>query len=344
MGPVIDAAIRQRLGPRNQVHADAILQRAAVGAGTPTDATWAGPLAAGGVYSQAFLELISTGSAFDALVRGGARVAPVGVSVPVGTAGTSAAWVATGGAIPLSAMAFDSARLRPDKVAVIAAFTKELVRASEAVAIVTKDFGRAIVAAVDAKLLSADAAVPTLSPAGLLNGVTASGTGSAATIESDLIALLTAVQSSTAGTLRLFVSKAGALALTKARSTDGAALYPDVALTGGTLLGVPMVVTEAAGANLILVDCDGVVVVDAGLELDTSGAAGLEMSDVPAMTSVTPTGANLVSMWQTDSTAFRAVRFVSWVKGRSDAVGFLGPLGAVTAEEAAGTEEGTVGP
>lgn len=327
MGTDIEPEIRRRLGRRNEVHADAILQRAAVGAGTPTDATWAGPLAAGGVYTQAFLELIAGGSAFDAVVRGGARQAPPGVAVPVGTAGTAAAWIATGGAIPISKMAFDSVQLTPDKVAVIAAFTKELLRASEAAPLVTRDFGRAIVAAVDTKLLSADAAVPTRSPAGLLHGVTASGSGSAATIESDLAALFLAVPSSTPATLRLFASTAGVLALTQARSTDGAALYPDVALAGGTLLGVPLVVTPAAGAHVILVNCDGLVTTDAGLALDESGQAALEMSDAPSMSSTVPAGANLVAMFQTNTVAFRAIRFVSWVKGRPDAVGFVGPLG-----------------
>jgi len=316
----IERDTRQRLGPRHAAHADVIF-KAAVGALVPSDA-----LGPGSVYTAAFLELQRPASAFDALVAAGTRQAPVGVPVPVGTAGSTAAWLAWGASIPMSRMSFgENVVLTPDKVGAAVAFTRELLKVTEAEPIVRQDLGKAVVAAVDQKLLSADAAVVNTSPAGLLHGVSAAGSGSPSSIEGDLAALLLAVSSTSPSTLRFFASKAGVLSLTQARSTDGAPLYPDLALgAGSTILGIPVILSAAAADNLILVDADGVVTVDAGLELGSTGASALEMSDSPTASSVTPTGStSLVSMFQSNSVALRAIRFLSWVKGRADAVGFV---------------------
>lgn len=47
------------------------------------------------------------------------------------------------------------------------------------------------------------------------------------------------------------------------------------------------------------------------------------MLDNPTNDSVTPTATSMVSMYQTDSVALRAHRFINWSKRRSTAVRWL---------------------
>ncbi len=68
--------------------------------------------------------------------------------------------------------------------------------------------------------------------------------------------------------------------------------------------------------DVLLAD-DGTVAVDASRE------ASLEMSDAPSSSAATGTGASLVSMFQTNSVALRAERWINWVKARSTAASYL---------------------
>ena len=49
---------------------------------------------------------------------------------------------------------------------------------------------------------------------------------------------------------------------------------------------------------------------EAGVNVDVSREASLQMLDNPTNDSVTPTATTMVSMWQTNSVAFRAERIV----------------------------------
>jgi hypothetical protein len=60
---------------------------------------------------------------------------------------------------------------------------------------------------------------------------------------------------------------------------------------------------------------------DGAVTVDASREASLEMSDGPANNSGTPTQTNdMVSMFQTNSVALRAERFINWQRRRSAAV------------------------
>jgi len=83
--------------------------------------------------------------------------------------------------------------------------------------------------------------------------------------------------------------------------------------SGGTILAL---VDEA---EIFLAD-DGAVTVDA------SEQASIEMSDTPVGSSnptVVASSTNLVSMWQTDSLALRAERFIWWGKRRAGAAQWI---------------------
>jgi hypothetical protein len=59
---------------------------------------------------------------------------------------------------------------------------------------------------------------------------------------------------------------------------------------------------------------------EGGLRVDMSDQASLLMDDTPASNSTTPTPAQLVSLWQTNSVAFLVERFLNWQKRRATSV------------------------
>jgi len=107
-----------------------------------------------------------------------------------------------------------------------------------------------------------------------------------------------------------------------------------VTMTGGTLDGVPLRVSQylandggSGGAPFILVDEAEIYLADDGsVTLDASDVASIEMSSTPAgssSTTVAASSVNLVSMWQTNSIAFRAERFIWWGPRRSGALQWI---------------------
>jgi hypothetical protein len=62
---------------------------------------------------------------------------------------------------------------------------------------------------------------------------------------------------------------------------------------------------------------------DGSVTLDASDVASIQMDSAPSHDSSTPTAASLVSMWQTNSIAFRAERFIWWGARRSGAAQWI---------------------
>ncbi len=117
-----------------------------------------------------------------------------------------------------------------------------------------------------------------------------------------------------------------ALQLSLLRNAFGQREFPDITMNGGMLEGVPVITSqyvpnESGGAMMILVNASDIWLADDGaVTIDASREASLEMSDAPANTSATPTAAQMVSMFQTNSVALRAERFINWQKRRAAAV------------------------
>ena len=59
------------------------------------------------------------------------------------------------------------------------------------------------------------------------------------------------------------------------------------------------------------------------MTLDARDDVSVEMDSAPTGDSTVPTGASLVSMWQTNSIAFRAERFIWWGKRRAGSVQWI---------------------
>jgi len=110
--------------------------------------------------------------------------------------------------------------------------------------------------------------------------------------------------------------------------------FPGVTPFGGTLDGIPLRVSQylannggSGGAPFILVDESEIYLADDGsVTLDASEQATIEMSSTPlgSSSATVASSATLpVSMWQTNSVAFRAERYIWWGARRSGAIQWI---------------------
>jgi hypothetical protein len=82
--------------------------------------------------------------------------------------------------------------------------------------------------------------------------------------------------------------------------------------------------TITGGSYVALVNASDIYVADeGGVMVDMSREASLQMDNEPTMTSVTPTGTSVVSLWQTNSVGFRAERTINWARRRDSGVAVL---------------------
>lgn len=115
-----------------------------------------------------------------------------------------------------------------------------------------------------------------------------------------------------------------AASLSLMRTPSGESAFEDVTVRGGTLAGLPVLVSAGVSGYIGLVDQDGIVLDEAPrVALDLSEDAVIEMSDTPGENSVTPTPSQVVSMFQTDSVAFRAVLYRAWATTRPGLTAFI---------------------
>jgi hypothetical protein len=192
--------------------------------------------------------------------------------------------------------------------------------------LIREDLRRAIVARLDTDFVDpAKAAVAAISPASITNGVTAlvsSGT-SADAIRADIATILgayTSTNQNVAG-LVFIMPETLAMQLGLLRNPLGQAEFTGISARGGTLEGFPVITSQYAvhgGKNMVIaVNTAFVLLADDGqVTIDASREASLEMSDAPVSNSVTdvPPATSLISMFQTDSIALRAERYINWAK------------------------------
>ncbi|MNP21982.1 Phage capsid family protein [compost metagenome] len=94
-------------------------------------------------------------------------------------------------------------------------------------------------------------------------------------------------------------------------------------------MGVPVIVsdyliTDSSGGMVVLLNASDIWLADDGqVTIDASREASLQMLDNPTNASDTGTATAMVSMFQTNSTAFLAERFINWQRRRASAVAWL---------------------
>lgn len=311
--------------------------KAAVAAGTTTDASWAAPLVPYQDMASEFIELLRPQTIIGKIE--GLRRVPFNIRMPGQTTGSSVGWVGEGAPKPVSALAFDTTTLRFTKVAGIVVLTEELVRFSNpsAEAIVSQDLRDSIAQFLDQQFITPSVAeVANVSPASITNGVTAiaaSGTDAEA-VRADVRALFAAfIAANLTPASGVFVmSPTTALALSMMVNPLGQPEFAGISMSGGTFFGLPVVVSQTAGNIIALVNASDILVADdGGVTLDVSREASLQMNSTPD-NPVTAT-TTMVSLWQNNMVGLRAERFINWKRRRAAAVQYISGVayGTVTA-------------
>jgi len=170
------ARVAEQMWPRDTVTAQIL--RAASNPAMTTTSGWAQELA--GISILDTLQSITSVSAAAELISRGLQIDMTGISeyrVPgrVLNAGVAGQWVSESGAIAARQLSISNAAiLRPRKLAVLMAYTREQIESSNIEAVVRQTLGEAAGLALDVKMFSGDAASAS-APAGLFAGVSGRG-------------------------------------------------------------------------------------------------------------------------------------------------------------------------
>ena len=213
--------------------------------------------------------------------------------------------------------------------------TEELARFSSpnAEALVRQGLIEALQERLDIDFIDPDkAAVTNVSPASITNGVSplTDTTDSETDIKKVFDALAVAKISPAGGHWIMPEQVATSLGMT--RNALGQLLYPTVTPSGGTLVGYPVVTSQYASSlagspavNVVIFVVPREIYLsdDGSFTVDVSREASIEMDSAPTGDSGTPTGASVVSMWQTNSLALRAERQINWARRRNAAVQYF---------------------
>jgi HK97 family phage major capsid protein len=319
--------------------AEMMVMKTTIPAGTTTDSTWAAPL----VYANTFAgDFISYLRPRTLIGQANFRPVPFNVRIASQTSGGTSRWVGQGKAKPVTKFDFNALTTGYTKVAAITVLTQELMRLSDPSAemLARDSLADSVIERIDSDLFDPDvAAVAGVNPAGLLNGLSpVTGVGAtvdAETIRCALMRLWAPWDSTNLGSRpAYYTTPAVARLLAFMRDPLGNQSFPGMSAQGGTLDGVPVRVSQylannggSGGAPFILVDESEVYLADDGsVTLDASEHATIEMSDVPVgstSATVTASGSPSVSMFQTNSVALRAERWIWWGLRRDAAVQWI---------------------
>lgn len=284
-------------------------------------------LATDATYTGDFIEFLYSQVVFDQL---GLRDVSADITIKGQDGAFTGYWVGEKRSVPASIGSFSDVTLRPLKVAGLTYLSKDLVKRSapDALMLFRDGVVEAIAQAVDTKFFSTDAASANVSPAGILQGITgvASVGGRVQDVYTDL-AYLTGifVTAKQRGELKLVSNKIVANQLAHLLNPmTFAQAFPTVSKDGGTINGTKYLAGEnVIAGNLLLVKPSDIYKVrDTGVEVSLSTDATIEADTAPTGEGVTPTAqsASMVSMFQTEMVAIKAVRDITWAMRRSSAI------------------------
>jgi HK97 family phage major capsid protein len=310
--------------------------KAAVNPGTIAEPAWGAPLAVARPMQNEFLELLRPATIIGKIP--GLRQVPFNISMPVQTGGGTYGWVGEGAPKPVGQLQFSSATLGVAKAAGIIVISEELAKISSpsAEAVVRNDMVAGMAQYLDQQFIDPTvAAVANVSPASITNGAVQVGSAgtTADNARTDIKALIAALLSANQGNASiasavLIMSESNAFALSVALNPLGQPLYPSLTATGGSILGITTVTSQAAGSTVALILPNQILFADdGGVNIDVSREASVEMNTAPT-SPVTATSA-YVSLWQLNLIGLRAERFINWKRGRLSAVRYTTVAGYV---------------
>lgn len=308
----------------------ALALRAAVDAGDTTTSGWASQLVPAAQQMQGeFIDLLRPATLIGRIP--GLRRVPFNISVPLQSGGGTYNWVGEAKPKPVTKAAFSSATLRWAKAAGIIVITRELARFSSpsAETIIRNELIKGTAQFLDGQFIDDAVTATSDNPASILNGVgalTPSGT-TAEAVRYDLSqlvsAFITANQDPTTAVLLMSATRAMSIALM--RNALGNREFPDISIKGGSIDGIPVVVSETVGNRLALINADEILVADDGaINIDVSEQATVEMSTTPIGGEESPVdGLVMKSLWQNNLVGLRVETFMTWKRARTSSVAWL---------------------
>jgi len=321
-----------------------VITKAPTSSATTGDTAWAGALVPlYQRYAGDFLEYLRPMTVIGRLGQNGIpgpTMVPFNVNIAGQTSGATAGWVGESQAKPVTRAGFTSVNFGWYKVAAICVLSDELIRLSSpsAEALMRTELAKAVVERLDIDFLDANVtAIPGVRPASITNGVSATNsTGNDAdAVRADVrAAFLPFINANInpAGAVWI-MSTSRALALSLMYNTLGQRDFPDMMMTGGRFVGIPVLATEYAtadsnGDDVVLINAPDIWMADDGeVTIDVSREASLQMQDNPTIDAANggaPVAASLVSLWQTNSVGIRAERYINYAKRRTQAVQIIG--------------------
>ena len=306
------------------------LIKSGVAGGGAGSGEWGAELVAmDGRYTGDFLTYLTSKTVYDKLPL---RQVSANVTIK-GQDGTATGyWVGESKSIPASTADFSTVNLTPLKVGALAVVSNELLRDSSPAAeqLVRDSLVDASSQRVDNTFLSATAASAGVSPAGLLNGLSAavpSGTDAAA-VRADYQTLLQPfITAKNANGLVHVMSPSLAMAISMFVNTLGQYDFPEISEMGGTLFKRPVYTGDnvTSGDWIVLKPEDIWRIGDTGIQVSMSQEATIEQDTAPQGATDTPVAAsaNMTNMFQAESTAIKVVRSINFKLRRSGSVQLL---------------------
>jgi HK97 family phage major capsid protein len=235
------------------------------------------------------------------------------------------AFRAEGAPIPVKQMGFASKVLTPKSMGVISTFSNELFERStpNILDVIRSAIITDTAEALDAKFLSADAAVAGISPEGSQNGILAADTAvslgtDVASITADLRGRLQRMASLNLGKRPVWVmNPARAWGLQLATNAVGAVAYPEMA--NGTLIGAPVITSTTVPAGVVfLFDAAELYFAGGAPRFVGTDVATLHMEDTtPAAINGSVAASPVRSLYQTNTAAIRAMWELDWAFNRA---------------------------
>lgn len=317
----------KRWGQNNPQLVESI--KAAVAGGGTESGEWGAELVHIDRYTGDFIDYLYSRTVFDKLPL---REVPANINIAGQDGAATGYWVGQSKSIPVSKADFFDINLLPLKVAALAIVSKELLRDSSPSAerLVRDALVEASAQRVDQTFLGTGAAVAGVSPAGILNGVTAgtSAGNDVADVVTDVKALYAPfIAANNADGLQFVTTQSLSKSLGLMQNVMGNWAFPGLSANGGNLLGDPLTAGGNVGAGdlILLKPSDIYKIGDRGVEVSLSTEAAIQMDDAPNGASDTPTShTGVVSMFQTESVAIKVVRPLNFAKRRASAVAYIG--------------------
>ncbi len=260
------------------------------------------------------------------------REVPANITIKGQDGAATGYWVGESKAIPVTSADFNDVTLTPLKVATIAVASNEWLRDSSPSAemLVRDALVEAARQRIDSTFISALAAVPGVSPAGILYNIpatTSAGTDGDAVANDFKEMMYRFTTARNSGGQWVIMNPALATGLSMLRNALDQYEFPDISEDGGTIFKKPVVTGDNVNANhVIMLKPSDIYRIGMGtMEVSMSQQATIEMDSAPGADTDTPTAptGKTVSMFQTESTAFKVVQSINFARRRESAVAWI---------------------